>query len=139
MSYPMLYSQAVSIACYIATKMRTDKTEYNSTRAISEYLGIPAPSVTKAIGLLVGAGILSSKEGAGGGVMLAKSEEEISLLSILQAVDTSSGLFKESFGRIADEQENAELVMAIRSAFSRAEKAMQEELRLTTLSTILAP
>ena len=58
-----------------------------STAAISKAEGIPLPFLTKVISRLATAGLVVTRRGMGGGVSLARSPDEISLLQVVEAVD----------------------------------------------------
>jgi Rrf2 family protein len=49
--------------------------------------GVPLPTAQKLMGRLAGAGLLSSARGSGGGFMLARGAEGISLADIIEAVE----------------------------------------------------
>ncbi len=49
--------------------------------------GVPAPTVQKLVSKLVGAGLLKSTRGAGGGLRLARPAAAISLADIVEAVE----------------------------------------------------
>lgn len=49
--------------------------------------GLPAPTVQKLVSKLVGAGLLRSVRGAGGGLQLARPAAAISLADIVEAVE----------------------------------------------------
>jgi len=57
------------------------------TGVIAEAEGIPHPFLTKVISQLSTAGLVVTSRGMGGGVLLARSPEEITLLHVIQAVD----------------------------------------------------
>ena len=58
-----------------------------STARIAKEQDIPSPFLAKIVMQLSAAGILRTSRGARGGVRLAKAPSEISLLSIVEAVD----------------------------------------------------
>ncbi len=58
-----------------------------STSAISEAQKIPLPFLTKVISHLVKAGLVVTNRGMGGGVSMARSAHEITLLDIIEAVE----------------------------------------------------
>lgn len=58
-----------------------------ATRQIAEEQHIPASFLAKIISQLSIAGLLQTSRGARGGVMLAKSPSEISLLEVVEAID----------------------------------------------------
>ncbi len=57
------------------------------TGVIAEAEDIPQPFLTKVISQLSTAGLVITSRGMGGGVMLARSPEEITLLNVIEAVD----------------------------------------------------
>jgi Rrf2 family protein len=58
-----------------------------SATELSADTGVPLPTTQKLMGMLAGAGLLSSVRGAGGGFALSKPAEEISLADIVEAVE----------------------------------------------------
>jgi Rrf2 family iron-sulfur cluster assembly transcriptional regulator len=58
-----------------------------ATRQIAHEQRIPASFLAKIIAQLSIAGLLQTSRGAHGGVMLAKTPEEISLLEVVEAID----------------------------------------------------
>ena len=62
-------------------------TDRSAVREISDRVGVPGAYLGKVLKELVRAGLVSARRGPGGGVMLAKPAEEISVLEIINAVD----------------------------------------------------
>jgi len=58
-----------------------------SVRDIAERTGLPQPYLEQILLALKGAGLVRSKRGVGGGYILARSADEISLAEIVSAVD----------------------------------------------------
>jgi Rrf2 family iron-sulfur cluster assembly transcriptional regulator len=58
-----------------------------SVRDIAERTGLPQPYLEQILLALKGAGLVRSKRGVGGGYVLARAPEEISLAQIVSAVD----------------------------------------------------
>ena len=58
-----------------------------STATISKAEGIPLPFLSKVISRLALAGLVDTSRGMGGGVVLAHSPEQITLLQVIEAVD----------------------------------------------------
>ena len=58
-----------------------------SVRDIAERTGLPQPYLEQILLALKGAGLVRSKRGVGGGYILAREPEEISLAQIVSAVD----------------------------------------------------
>lgn len=61
--------------------------EFHRIQQISEELNLPFHFMAKSLQKLVHAGILLSQRGAAGGVTLAKAPSDITLFSIIEAVD----------------------------------------------------
>ena len=59
----------------------------NSVRDIAERTGLPQPYLEQILLALKGAGLVRSKRGVGGGYVLARLPEDISLAEIVGAVD----------------------------------------------------
>ena len=68
--------------------------EYLSTKTISEMLNIPAPTAVKVLNKLHAAGITHTKEGAKGGILLARPISGITFLDVFNAVEQGKSLFK---------------------------------------------
>jgi Rrf2 family protein len=64
-----------------------DDTGPTSVRDIAERTGLPQPYLEQILLALKGAGLVRSKRGVGGGYVLARSPEEITLGDIVSAVD----------------------------------------------------
>lgn len=58
-----------------------------SATSLAGETGVPLPTAQKVMSKLAGAGLLSSARGAGGGFMLARPVEEISVADIVEAVE----------------------------------------------------
>ncbi len=63
--------------------------EYHRIQEISDALGLPFHFLSKSLQKLVKAGILESHRGSAGGVRLAKNATDITLISLIYAVDGS--------------------------------------------------
>ncbi len=63
-----------------------------SVRDIAERTGLPQPYLEQILLALKGAGLVRSKRGVGGGYILAKDPEEITVGMIVSAVDGPIGL-----------------------------------------------
>lgn len=74
----------IRAAVWLSTK---SSGEFWRIQIISDELNLPFHFLAKSLQKLVHAGILASQRGASGGVTLAKPSSEITLLSIITAVD----------------------------------------------------
>ena len=75
---------AVAAVVYLAAQKSND---YVTSRDIARAQGLPELFLLKSLKPLVGAGILRSIKGPGGGYRLARRAGDISLLEVIEAVD----------------------------------------------------
>lgn len=137
MAYSISISQAISIVLYIAVKMKDCKYEFLTTKAISEKLNIALPTAVKILNSLTIAGLTMTREGAKGGVLLAKSPSDISLLDIFQAIEHERPLFKTKFDFNIDGDNVTSLVNMVTNCLEDAESEMKNSLRKTTIEDLL--
>lgn len=137
MAYSLSYSKAILVLAFISDKIRREETEYISTKIISDLLSIPKPTLSLIFNNLVRAGILESKEGINGGVRFAKIENQISLLDILNAIESPKPLFQKNFEMKAEAPRPASLKRQVTEALNNAEQIMKNELQKITLKDIL--
>lgn len=71
----------------LSLALRSDETGPTSVRDIAERTGLPQPYLEQILLALKGAGLVRSKRGVGGGYVLARPAEEITLGAIVSAVD----------------------------------------------------
>lgn len=135
MAYSTEFSRAISISLLINEKMEEFGFEFVPVKNIAEFLKIPAPTVVRILRSLNAAGITTTKEGAKGGVLLAKQIAEITLLDIFLAVEHGS-LFKTEIDFIVKDSRIEKLKELITNYTQDAENAMKESLKKTTLEDI---
>jgi len=70
----------------LSLALHTDETP-TSVSVIAERTGLPQPYLEQILLALKGAGLVRSKRGVGGGYVLARSPEDITLSQIVSAVD----------------------------------------------------
>lgn len=137
MAYSLSISQAVSIVVYIAVKMQECKYEFLTTKMISEKLNIALPTAVKILSSLTIAGLTVTREGAKGGVLLAKDPSEISLLDILLAIEHERPLFKTKFDFNITGDQVVLLKDKISNSLKEAENEMKNSLKKTTIEILL--
>ena len=71
----------------VSLALRADSPEPPSVRDIAARTGLPQPYLEQILLALKGAGLVRSKRGVGGGYVLARDSEEITLGQIVSAVD----------------------------------------------------
>ena len=65
-------------------------------------IGVPLPTVQKLMGHLVRAGLLTSARGTGGGFLLARSADAISLAEIIEAIEGPIAMTKCVEGHVEE-------------------------------------
>ena len=71
----------------LSLALRTGRTQPTSVRDIAERTGLPQPYLEQILLALKGAGLVQSKRGVGGGYVLARDPDEITLGQIVSAVE----------------------------------------------------
>lgn len=71
----------------VSLSLHADEHGPTSVRDIAERTGLPQPYLEQILLALKGAGLVRSKRGVGGGYVLARPAEEITLADIVSAVD----------------------------------------------------
>lgn len=137
MSYSLSYSKAVLVVIFISDKVRQGQYEYLSTASISEILNIPKPTLVKIMQSLSADGIIETKEGKQGGVMLAKDPSKITLLDIFNSVEKGKPLFHTSFNILAQGKRPDNAQKSVSKVFSEVEGQMKTSLAQKTISQIL--
>jgi Rrf2 family iron-sulfur cluster assembly transcriptional regulator len=71
----------------LSLALHADASTPTSVHEVAERTGLPQPYLEQILLALKGAGLVRSKRGVGGGYVLARPPEEISLAQIISAVD----------------------------------------------------
>ncbi|MGB2757198.1 MAG: Rrf2 family transcriptional regulator [Acidimicrobiia bacterium] len=102
-----------------------------SVKEIAERTSLPQPYLEQILLAVKGAGIVRSKRGVGGGYVLARPPEEISIADILSAVDGPIELPMEAH----DHCEGHCVVQEVWSDVSEAMRAFLDGMSLADLAT----
>jgi Rrf2 family protein len=137
MAYSIAMSQAISIILYITVKMKDCKYEFLTTKAISEKLNIALPTAVKILNSLTSAGLTMTREGAKGGVLLAKSSSDITLFDVFIALEQEKSLFKKRFNFNIDGDNISLLKDRISTCLDSAERSMKDDLKKTRIEDLL--
>ncbi|MDP4095564.1 Rrf2 family transcriptional regulator [Paenibacillus sp. P96] len=137
MAYSTALSQGISILLFIHTMAEERCYHYLSTKVISEQLNIPVPTTAKVIRSLNSAQLTVAKEGAKGGIMLARPLSEITFLDVFLAVEPGKGLFKIDLDVNLSGPEVDEVKQKIVNHLSATEQAMHNSLKDMKLTDLL--
>ena len=99
----------------LSLALHTGQTLPTSVRDIAERTGLPQPYLEQILLALKGAGLVRSKRGVGGGYVLARSPEQITLGQIVSAVDgpIQAGDFGEPHQNGACDHEGQCVLLAV--------------------------
>lgn len=142
MAYSIAFSQATEIMIYVGIKAEEEEGyKYLTLQTISEKLNIPVPSVKRIVGLLKNDGLLISKTGISGGIMLAKPLERITLLDIFRAIEGNKSMFKIHLDFDTSKMKHTKLaenvISRMEESTDNAEQAMLKTLKKQTLSDLI--
>jgi Rrf2 family protein len=136
MAYSTATFQAVSILLFIHFKSEEGMYEYLSTKTISEMLNIPAPTAVKLLSKLNAAGLTHTKEGAKGGILLAKPVSDITLYEVFNAMEQGKPLFRVQHSFNIEYEKLDDIIENGVQSFRNAEDAMKSSLKKVTLSDL---
>ena len=137
MAYSTAMSQSVAILLYIHFKLEEGSYDYLATKKISEELGVPVPTIVKILGKLNAAGLITTKEGAKGGILLAKPISDITFLEVFNALEQGKPLFKVQYNFNIEYDGLDSIAEKGLHCLQEAETAMKLALKKTTLSDLL--
>ncbi len=137
MSYSLAFSQAIMVVIYVADKVQQGLYDFVPTGQLSESLNISRPTAVKILGNLAGAGIIETREGAKGGVRLALPPSDITILHILEAIETGKSLFRHDYRLRVTGVKPTRAQQEVLNVFTSAEKAMKRQLSQTTIASLL--
>lgn len=97
-------SKLTDYATVILSFMARDKMQVHAAMEIAGVTGIALPTVSKILKLLVNADVLISTRGAKGGYVLARTPEEISVATVISALEGPIALTECSISHQGCEQ-----------------------------------
>ncbi len=136
MTYPLGVWQAMLACTYVADKARLGDEEFVSTARLAADLGLPAPSAAAILRRLTAAGLIETREGARGGVRLAREPEAITLDDIVGAMQQTRPLFATDHRIGVSGPTPARRQKQLRTALQSAEEALHSSLREVTLADL---
>lgn len=136
MSYSTAFTQGITLLLVIHSLQEKNADKSVATKFLAEHTAIPFPTAVKTLKGLSAAGILSTKEGAGGGSRLAKPLSEITLLDVFLAVEQDETLFKMHTGIHCDSPIISDLRGRVECCIDEAANAMKRTFRSVTLEDL---
>jgi Rrf2 family iron-sulfur cluster assembly transcriptional regulator len=119
----------------LSLSLREDGPRPTSVRDIAERTGLPQPYLEQILLALKGAGLVRSKRGVGGGYVLARAPELITLADIVSAVDGPIvvGDFGEPHQDGACDHEGQCVLLAVWGEFGQRMRVLLEGYRLSDI------
>src|SRR5690606_9466691 len=102
--------------------------DFVPTKELSDALNIARPTAVKILGNLASAGIIETREGAKGGVRLARPPAQVTILDIFQAIESGKAMFRHDFELGVTGEKPTRAQGAILDILNEAEAAMHNRL-----------
>lgn len=132
-------SKLADYAFIILTQMATNVTQTWPATSLAQETTLPLPTVAKLMKLLSKHDLVSAQRGATGGYRLSRAPSEISIASIIEAVDGPISLTECAGVALGKEEcDCAVEVCPIKEGWSRVNRAIRRSLEIVYLSD-LAP
>ncbi len=138
MSYSLAFSQAIMTMLFVGDKVEQGYYDFVPTKELSAALNLPRPTAVKILGNLAGASLIETREGAKGGVRLAKPPADITLLDVFGAIESGKPMFRHDFELRVTGEKPSRAQQAVLQLLTAAEAAMTEQLSQTTIADLLA-
>jgi Rrf2 family protein len=138
MSYSLSFSQAIFVVLFVGDKVAQDYFDFVPTKELSTALNIPNPSAVKILGNLANAGIIETREGARGGVRLAKPAQQITLLDVFTAIETGKPMFRQDHQLRVTGKKPTRAHQSVYAVLTDAEESMKSRLAKTTIADLMA-
>ncbi len=137
MTYSLAFTQSLYMLLYVSDKIEQGFFDFTPTQQISEDLNIPPSTARLILGRLNRAGIIETREGAGGGVRLAIPGEELDLLMIFQAIEHGKSMFNTGQKLKVQGEKPGRARQEITTILQNAEQAMLDNLASTKLADLV--
>lgn len=129
-----MLSQTVEYALRAAVQLGDAYPEAHTTQQIAAVTKVPPAYLSKVLQSLRNAGIVKSQRGSGGGVRLARTPSEISVLEIVNAVEPIQRIRSCPL----DLKSHGKQLCPLHRRMDQALEAMEAAFRETTLGEVLA-
>ena len=137
MSYSLSFSQAIFTVLFVGDKVEQGFYDFVPTKELSAALNIPNPTAVKILGNLANAGLIETREGSRGGVRLAKSAQDITLLDVFTAIETGKPMFRQDYQLRVTGEKPTRAHQTVYAILTDAEAAMKSHLAQTTVADLM--
>lgn len=138
MSYGTSIGHALAVTMFVADKVRRGMFDFVPSREISLQLGIKAPTLVKILQSLHHAGLIETREGARGGVRLARPASEITPKDVFDALENRRAVFQVDLAFQVKGDVPDRAMATIRSVFESASSALESSLASQTIAQLVS-
>ena len=132
-----MISSRVAVAVHVLAYLAWRSDEPSTSERIAASVNTNPVVVRRIVGALRNAGMVSVQPGVGGGAVLARNPDEITLLEVYRAVEEGGELFSVHAQPPSREcNVGANIVEVLQGVFVRAHSAMEEVLAGVTVAQI---
>ncbi|HEY4307209.1 MAG TPA: Rrf2 family transcriptional regulator [Gemmatimonadaceae bacterium] len=127
-----------AVATHILTFLQTQHGEPATSELIASSVNTNPSLIRRLLSQLAQSGLTTSQMGAGGGALLARPADEISLLDVYQAVDEDADVIPIHDAPNPKCPVGRHIQATLEGRIKAAERALQNELAQTTIATLCA-
>lgn len=138
MSYGTSIGHALAVTMFVADKVRRGMFEFVPSREISIQLGIKGPTLVKILQSLHHAGLIETREGARGGVRLARPASELTPKDVFDAIENRRPVFQIDLAFQVKGDIPDRAARTIRSVFDDAATSLESSLASQTIAQLIA-
>lgn len=137
MSYSLGYTPSLFLMLYVSGKIQQGKFEFIPTQQIANDLNIPPSSASALLRRLSRAQIIETREGALGGVRLARPPNTITLLDLLTAIEQDVSVFQTQVQLTVTGLKPSRAQATIHEMLGQAELRMKQYLGTVTVQDLI--
>ena len=131
-----MISSRVAVAVHVLAYLAWRSDGPSTSERIAASVNTNPVVVRRIVGALRNAGMVSVQPGVGGGAVLARSPEEITLLDVYRAVEDGAELFSVHAQPSRECNVGANIVAVLQGVFVRAHSAMEGVLAGVTVAEV---
>jgi Rrf2 family protein len=125
-----------SVAVHILTLLQTQGGEPATSELIASSVGTNPSLIRRLTGQLIRAGLVSAQRGTGGGAVLARSADAITLLDVHRAIDEDADVIPIHASANPNCPVGRNIQRSLEDRIDAVERAMNAELARTTIAEL---
>ena len=125
-----------SVAVHILTFLQTQKGEPATSELVASSVGTNASLIRRLTGQLIAAGLVSTQRGTGGGAVLGRPANEITLLDVHRAIDENADVIPIHQSANPKCPVGRHIQEVLEHRVTAVERAMEAELARSTIAAL---